>query len=91
MISPDVLSAESGCAWFGFECLAVLLVGYSEVQFELGPRFVRGRLAFPDFAIIGEYAGAENELVGDSGDASLAVRLAAMREKGCVSWVVTND
>ena len=37
---------------------------------------------FRDFCVVG---GCH------SGDASLAVRLAAMREKGCVSWVVTND
>jgi hypothetical protein len=62
MVSWDVMGAESGRAWFGFECFAVLLIGYREVKFELWPSFVRSSLPFPDFAVIRKYSRAEHQL-----------------------------
>jgi hypothetical protein len=65
---------ETQCSWSDVQILTVLLVGYSEVQLELEPRFVRGGLAFPDFASIAKYAGAKNQFVSNVEDLFRGIR-----------------
>jgi hypothetical protein len=42
--------------------VAVLLIDYREVEFELWPSFVRSSSPFPDFAVIRKYSRAKHEL-----------------------------
>jgi hypothetical protein len=56
---------ETGRTRGNVQCLIILLVSQCKVDLELGPGFVAGQLPFPDLAIVGEDAGAEDELVGD--------------------------
>ena len=53
---------------------AELLVGDGKGSFEGRPGFGGGGLAFPEFALVVEHAGFENQLVGDGGDLDRGIR-----------------